>query len=161
MTLVCGTSVMEEKSDLQSPRLVRPLLLPPTSFTKKTNQNQIQRREREKERALQEWKRRRESDRWERERERWRMVVVTNLRSDGGGDERWRMGNMAMVVVTSEWAVVVVVTSGRRDGGGGEEVKRDGLDEKRRHREREICVCFFLVKWDLCVRLRSYKIIKR
>ncbi|WZY77765.1 hypothetical protein YC2023_024149 [Brassica napus] len=36
--------------------------------------------------------------------------------------------------------VVVVVTSGRRDGGGGEEVKHDGLDEKRRQREREICV---------------------
>ncbi|KAF3531223.1 hypothetical protein DY000_02041824 [Brassica cretica] len=81
---------MEQKRDLQSPRLVRPLVLPPTSFTKKTNQNQIQRRERERERAIQEWKRRRESDRGEREM------------ADGGGDERWQMGKMAMVVVTSE-----------------------------------------------------------
>lgn len=63
--------------------------------------------------------------------------------ADGGSDERWRMGKIAMVVVTSEWAVLVV-TSGRRDGdgGGGEEVKRDGLEEKEAsHRERERFVC--------------------
>ncbi|KAG2330081.1 hypothetical protein Bca4012_020363 [Brassica carinata] len=33
--------------------------------------------------------------------------VKTNLRSDGGGDERWGTGEMAMLVVV------------RNDGGGG------------------------------------------
>ncbi|KAF2611791.1 hypothetical protein F2Q70_00013210 [Brassica cretica] len=38
--------------------------------------------------------------------------VKTDLRSDGGGDERWGTGEMAMVVVVTNDGGVV--TSGRR-----------------------------------------------
>ena len=50
--------------------------------------------------------------------------VKTDLRSDGGGDERWLMGEMAVVVGTSD------VGYDERDGGSGD--SGEDVSEKRR-----------------------------